>query len=80
MEGRNQERIAECYYMLEDYIELEKLSLSLPENHKLLQVYVYSQMIFIESKVFLSSYFLDYYRNLTLLRVSFFTSASGIFK
>ncbi|XP_062851768.1 WD repeat-containing protein 35 [Trichomycterus rosablanca] len=36
LQGRNQERLAECYYMLEDYEGLEKLANSLPENHKLL--------------------------------------------
>ncbi|XP_030213023.1 WD repeat-containing protein 35 isoform X1 [Gadus morhua] len=36
LRGRNQERLAECYYMLEDYDGLEKLCVSLPENHKLL--------------------------------------------
>ncbi|NWT50042.1 WDR35 protein, partial [Erythrocercus mccallii] len=36
VQGRNQERLAECYYMLEDYQGLENLANSLPENHKLL--------------------------------------------
>ncbi|XP_012582813.1 PREDICTED: WD repeat-containing protein 35 [Condylura cristata] len=36
VQGRNQERLAECYYMLEDYEGLESLANSLPENHKLL--------------------------------------------
>ncbi|PVD32416.1 hypothetical protein C0Q70_07850 [Pomacea canaliculata] len=36
IQGRNQERLAECYYMLEDYPGLEKLVNTLPENHKLL--------------------------------------------
>ncbi|KAG7267731.1 hypothetical protein CRUP_026079 [Coryphaenoides rupestris] len=36
LRGRNQERLAECYYMLEDYDGLERLTASLPENHKLL--------------------------------------------
>ncbi|KAJ7408453.1 WD repeat-containing protein 35 [Willisornis vidua] len=36
VQGRNQERLAECYYMLEDYQGLEDLANSLPENHKLL--------------------------------------------
>ncbi|XP_023690491.1 WD repeat-containing protein 35 isoform X2 [Paramormyrops kingsleyae] len=36
LQGRNQERLAECYYMLEDYEGLERLASSLPENHKLL--------------------------------------------
>uniref|UniRef100_A0A8I5QZ86 WD repeat-containing protein 35 n=1 Tax=Papio anubis TaxID=9555 RepID=A0A8I5QZ86_PAPAN len=36
VQGRNQERLAECYYMLEDYEGLENLAVSLPENHKLL--------------------------------------------
>ncbi|KFO69739.1 WD repeat-containing protein 35, partial [Cuculus canorus] len=36
IQGRNQERLAECYYMLEDYQGLENLANSLPENNKLL--------------------------------------------
>ncbi|TKC48108.1 hypothetical protein EI555_005264, partial [Monodon monoceros] len=36
VQGRKQERLAECYYMLEDYEGLENLANSLPENHKLL--------------------------------------------
>ncbi|NXR71104.1 WDR35 protein, partial [Pycnonotus jocosus] len=36
VQGQNQERLAECYYMLEDYQGLENLANSLPENHKLL--------------------------------------------
>ncbi|XP_068194364.1 WD repeat-containing protein 35 isoform X1 [Antennarius striatus] len=36
LQGRNQERLAECYYMLEDYEGLERLTAALPENHKLL--------------------------------------------
>lgn len=47
--GRNQERLAESYYMLEDYDGLERLTAALPENHKLLpvnqtlldQIYIY---------------------------------------
>ena len=38
VQGRNQERLAECYYMLEDYGGLQKMVHSLPENHKLLPV------------------------------------------
>lgn len=38
VQGRNQERLAECYYMLEDYQGLENLANSLPENNKLLPV------------------------------------------
>lgn len=38
LQGRNQERLAECYYMLEDYEGLERLMAELPENHKLLPV------------------------------------------
>jgi WD repeat-containing protein 35 len=38
VQGRNQERLAECYYMLEDFEGLESLANSLPENHKLLPV------------------------------------------
>uniref|UniRef100_A0A7N6BEQ9 WD repeat-containing protein 35 n=1 Tax=Anabas testudineus TaxID=64144 RepID=A0A7N6BEQ9_ANATE len=36
LQGHNQERLAECYYMLEDYDGLERLTSVLPENHKLL--------------------------------------------
>ncbi|XP_072266186.1 WD repeat-containing protein 35 [Pyxicephalus adspersus] len=36
IQGRNQESLAQCYYMLEDYDGLEVLANSLPENHKLL--------------------------------------------
>uniref|UniRef100_A0A667ZDW3 WD repeat-containing protein 35 n=1 Tax=Myripristis murdjan TaxID=586833 RepID=A0A667ZDW3_9TELE len=36
LQGRNHERLAECYYMLEDYDSLERLTSTLPENHKLL--------------------------------------------
>nr|XP_033792878.1 WD repeat-containing protein 35 isoform X3 [Geotrypetes seraphini] len=36
LQGRNQERLAECYYMLEDYEGLEMLASALPENNKLL--------------------------------------------
>ncbi|XP_034051333.1 WD repeat-containing protein 35 isoform X2 [Thalassophryne amazonica] len=36
VQGHNQEKLAECYYMLEDYDNLERLTDSLPENHKLL--------------------------------------------
>lgn len=42
VQGRNQERLAECYYMLEDYVGLENLASSLPENHKLLPVGYYT--------------------------------------
>ena len=38
LQGRNQERLAECYYMLEDYVGLNKMMEGLPENHKLLPV------------------------------------------
>lgn len=38
LQGHNQERLAECYYMLEDYDGLERLTAALPENHKLLPV------------------------------------------
>ncbi|XP_074656125.1 WD repeat-containing protein 35-like isoform X2 [Tubulanus polymorphus] len=36
VQGRNQERLAECYYMLEDYVGLLSMAQSLPENHQLL--------------------------------------------
>uniref|UniRef100_A0A671LLG5 WD repeat domain 35 n=1 Tax=Sinocyclocheilus anshuiensis TaxID=1608454 RepID=A0A671LLG5_9TELE len=38
LQGHNQEHLAECYYMPEDYDGLERLANSLPENHKLLTV------------------------------------------
>ena len=38
LQGRNQERLAHCYYMLEDYNGLENLVLALPENSPLLGV------------------------------------------
>ena len=38
VQGRNQARLAECYYMLEDYNGLEKMVNTLPENHVLLSV------------------------------------------
>ena len=38
VQGRNQARLAECYYMLEDYNGLEKMVNTLPENHALLTV------------------------------------------
>ena len=38
VQGRNQERLAECYYTLVDYGGLEKMVQALPENHKLLPV------------------------------------------
>uniref|UniRef100_A0A1A8S087 WD repeat-containing protein 35 n=2 Tax=Nothobranchius rachovii TaxID=451742 RepID=A0A1A8S087_9TELE len=36
LQGRHHEKLAECYYMLEDYGGLEKLTSDLPENNKLL--------------------------------------------
>ncbi|XP_038051534.1 WD repeat-containing protein 35-like isoform X4 [Patiria miniata] len=36
VQGNNQERLAECYYLLEDFVGLQKLADSLPENHRLL--------------------------------------------
>ncbi|KAH0621957.1 hypothetical protein JD844_023742 [Phrynosoma platyrhinos] len=36
VQGRNHERLSECYYMLEDYQALEDLANSLPENNKML--------------------------------------------
>ena len=38
VQGRNQERLSECYYMLEDYVGLQKMAENIPENHKLLPV------------------------------------------
>ena len=38
VQGGNQEQLAECYYMQEDYAGLEKLASALPENHPLLEV------------------------------------------
>ena len=37
-EGRNDDRIVECYYMLEDYSGMSKFATQLPDNHKLLKV------------------------------------------
>ena len=37
-QGHNHQRLAECYYSLEDYDCLEQLSESLPENNPLLSV------------------------------------------
>lgn len=37
-QGQNQEKLIECYYMLEDYEGLDKIVNSLPENHHLLSV------------------------------------------
>ena len=42
VQGRNQQRIAKCYYMLEDFAGLKTLTDHLPENHKLLSVHVLS--------------------------------------
>ncbi|ELT97636.1 hypothetical protein CAPTEDRAFT_160931 [Capitella teleta] len=36
VQGRNQVRLAECYYVLEDYTRLKEMMENLPENHKLL--------------------------------------------
>ncbi|KAM8834110.1 WD repeat-containing protein 35 [Synchiropus picturatus] len=36
IQGRNQGRLAECFYMLEQYDDLERLTSVLPDNHKLL--------------------------------------------
>lgn len=41
VQGRNQARLAECYYMLEDYNGLEKMVNTLPENHALLSVSIH---------------------------------------
>ena len=37
-QGGNQEKLAHCYYMLEDYPGLDTLASNLPENHPLLSV------------------------------------------
>ena len=34
----NQKKLAECFYVLEDYASLEQLADSLPDNHALLEV------------------------------------------
>ncbi len=39
-QGQNQEKLVECYYMLEDYEGLENIVNVLPENHRLLAVSV----------------------------------------
>uniref|UniRef100_H2ZPD4 WD repeat-containing protein 35 n=1 Tax=Ciona savignyi TaxID=51511 RepID=H2ZPD4_CIOSA len=36
-QGGNQEKIVQCYYMLEDYDAMSELCESLPDNHKVLQ-------------------------------------------
>ncbi|GAB1603121.1 repeat-containing 35-like isoform X2 [Argonauta hians] len=36
LKGRNQARLADCYYQLEDFNGLQKMVTSLPENHELL--------------------------------------------
>ncbi|KAJ3140913.1 WD repeat-containing protein 35 [Physocladia obscura] len=36
LQGRNQERLIECYYIIEDYDNLEKIIYTLPENSPLL--------------------------------------------
>ncbi|XP_071854382.1 WD repeat-containing protein 35-like isoform X2 [Apostichopus japonicus] len=36
VQGNNQERLADCYYMMEDFDGLNKMADALPENHKLL--------------------------------------------
>lgn len=38
LQGNNQDRIINCYYMLEDYIGLKRVMLGLPDNHRLLPV------------------------------------------
>ncbi len=40
-QGANQERLAHCYYLLEDYTALETLASGLPDNHTLLPVSIY---------------------------------------
>lgn len=35
-QGKNQDKLAHCHYLLEDYAALEKLANGLPENHSLL--------------------------------------------
>ena len=34
----NQKKLADCYYVMEDYAALEQLADSLPDNHSLLEV------------------------------------------
>lgn len=36
--GRNQERLAKCYYMTDNYKGLKEMTDHLPENHQLLPV------------------------------------------
>ena len=57
-QGRNQERLADCYYMLEDYDNLTKLSNSLPENHPLLPVSTLSATVFVNKCRIASVHFL----------------------
>ena len=37
-QGGNQEKLAECYYMIEDYDAYAKLALNFPDDHHLLPV------------------------------------------
>jgi len=55
VQGGNQDRLAECYFMLEEYDALASLAESLPDNHKLLPVNIFCLvfMFFIEYRVFL---------------------------
>jgi len=52
VQGRNQQRIAKCYYMLEDFTGLKTLTNHLPENHKLLPVIVWCHLNPIVSSIF----------------------------
>ena len=65
VQGNNQERLAECYYMLEDFIGLQKLADGLPENHKMLPVSAASfvSIIFYQINRCIEKEFQKSYRN-----------------
>lgn len=63
IKGRNQERLAECYYMLEDYDGLERLTAALPENHKLLPV---NQMLLDQIYIYIDMYGASFFKYVTL--------------
>jgi len=51
MLARNYDKLCECYYMLEDYDNLEKLMHFLPDNHKILQVEIFLYLYFFKSLI-----------------------------
>jgi hypothetical protein len=40
---RNTEKLVECYYIAENYDQLEKIIYNLPDNHKLLMVQLFTK-------------------------------------